>query len=299
MSLNLVSLKQTLDRVARFTWTDIRDGQQLGISQGETSITDRSLLAIKREHPTLLMRKHPVHEEVRSGADWEWWVGEEGYWTCLLFQAKRLSDDGRYHGLTKREPTGVYQVDTLIRASWERSRRLGGTVWPMYCFYNSWRGSWPRGVPTLLYPEDPKRWVDDAHLPLYGCAVVEGQHVRRIVTSDRYNQRKTVRDTYLPYSRPWSLLFEQPQRNPFFDLSELLSRLSEWADEVSSIEPTAETHHRGTKERQLSSQRREVVWRRPLPISRVPDYVIDLLEGRPTRSRRLKPLARRVVILTD
>ena len=168
----------------------------LGVGMGEVGITDRNLLALRRQHPDLLVHKHSAREEVRTGADWEWWIGTASGWTCLVFQAKRLGDDGRYHGLTKVQPSGLRQVDALIRACWDRSNRLQGVVWPLYCLYNSWPGAWPDGVPNLLYSQTSLQPVSVADLSLYGCAVVEAQVVRQVVTGRQYSHRRTVRDTY-------------------------------------------------------------------------------------------------------
>jgi hypothetical protein len=63
MTLSLTRLGATLEAVAKRTWTDLRDGQQLGVSQGETGITDRALLQLRREHPDLLVRNMLVQKK--------------------------------------------------------------------------------------------------------------------------------------------------------------------------------------------------------------------------------------------
>jgi hypothetical protein len=128
MTLDVATIRASLDILARTTWSDLSDGWRLSIGMGETSITDRNLLALRRQHPTLLMHKHAAHEEVRTGADWEWWIASREGWISLVFQAKRLDSNLRYSGLTAKQPNGTRQVDSLIKTCWNRSVRLGGAV---------------------------------------------------------------------------------------------------------------------------------------------------------------------------
>jgi hypothetical protein len=30
-------------------------------------------VALRREHPSLVVYKHALYDEIRTGADWEWW----------------------------------------------------------------------------------------------------------------------------------------------------------------------------------------------------------------------------------
>ena len=312
MALSLTRLGASLEAVAKRTWTDLRDGQQLGVSQGETGITDRALLQLRREHPGLLVHKHATAEEVRTGADWEWWIGFKGLWTCLLFQAKRLNPDGHYRGLTKRQPYGSYQIETLIKTCKQRSRKLNGTVWPLYCFYNYWHGPWPHGVPSLLYPDEPAREVSENDLSLYGCSVAHAQQVHNIVIDPLYSRRRTARDSYLPLSRPWSLLFASEK----MDLRELLTTMSGWISEPLPLRSITRSGQRQVPKvlpasRDDEWQRLEETGRSSIervadsellaarPIERLPDYVVDLMEGREIRRRQLRPLARRVAVVKD
>ena len=93
---DIADLRQTLENLARATWTDIDAGRQLSVPMGETGITDRNMLALRREHPSLVVHKHAAYEEIRTGADWEWWLGTPDGWICLVFQAKVLSAARRY-----------------------------------------------------------------------------------------------------------------------------------------------------------------------------------------------------------
>jgi hypothetical protein len=319
MILDSDVLKGVLESLARKTWVDIESGDQLGVSMSETTITDNNMLALRREFPELLIRKHATNEEVRTGADWEWWLRTRDGWTSLVFQAKRLGRDGKYHGLTKRQPNGMHQVDVLIKTCWERSDRLGGAVWPLYCFYNSWVGGWPAGVSNLLQNEHHMTVVSSEDLPLFGCAVSDALTVRRIVTARSYARRRTSRDTHLPNSRPWSLLFGGGGDNRAIDLSMTLRQLSSWMSvplahphrsdvfaiagrerSLVAIESDAESEMKAVERSQERPVRvyrdRAMVWKDPALIPDPPQYVLDMLNGTP-QPRRLKPLAGRVVVM--
>ena len=298
MVSDIVGLRSTLDSLARTTWTDIADGRRLGVGMGEVGITDRNMLALRREHPSLLIHKHSVHEEVRTGADWEWWLGTSGGWVCLVFQAKLLNAHARYAGLTKGREEGKPQVDVLLRSCLQRSERLNGTVWPLYCFYNSWQGAWPRDVPRSD-GTDP-RMMSTEELRLYGCAAADAWSVRRVLLDSNYSNRRTVRDSYLPVSQPWSMIFADPAESTINGpgptmMTTLAASVSGRARLPPGLQPVdtgeADSGEEGRRDRQA-------VYRDPVLIIRPPDYVFDLLEGT-IQPRRLKPLARRVVILPE
>jgi hypothetical protein len=258
---------------------------------GETGITDRNLLDLLRRHPRLILRKHAAREEVITGADFEWWLGSPAGWTCLLFQAKRLHKDGRYHGLTQRLPSGQLQVDRLIQACWGRSLRLGGAVWPIYCFYNYWQGGWPIKISAVPSEERVDGKVAASRLPSYGCALASAQSVRRIVTDQHYGGRRTIRDSHLPNCRPWSDLILPMAQHPAVGAMESAARL-------------AETVHPGVTPQRLQASikrgrsKRSVVWMDPTLIPEPPQYVLDMLDGRSHR-RMIKPLAGRVAVLHE
>jgi hypothetical protein len=274
---------------------------------GETGITDRNMLALRREHPSLVVHKHAAHEEIRTGADWEWWLGTPDGWICLVFQAKVLSAAGRYSGITKGTSEGKLQIDILLRHCLSRSERLGGTVWPLYCFYNSWLGKWPEGVQRFDLA-DPNE-MSNVDLQLFGCAVADAQTVRGVL---RHASRRTTRDSYLPVSRPWSLLFPDPVDAVHYQPVHTLMALSSWrygtpmlqvrppyeppgwADPGPTYEDRTDQPESGVYQR----RNRQVVYRDPYLIRRPPGYVHDLLRGAPGWSgQQLKPLARRVAVL--
>jgi hypothetical protein len=295
---SIAGLRSTLDTLARTTWTDIEEGRRLGIGMGEVGITDHNMLALRREHPSLLVHKHSGHEEVRTGADWEWWLRISDGWICLVFQAKVLSADGRYPGIAKGKTTGKPQVDLLLQNCLMRSERLQGAVWPLYCFYNSWQGNWPEGVQrydgaygyALLHEE----------LQLYGCAAANAWRVRRILLDDGYSNRRTLRDSYLPISRPWSMIFPDPAESAAYGPRQIMTTLSSWMPGRRPLSPAPPLDDAGETEIGMARRRnRRDVYRDPTPIDTPPEYVLDLLQNGEVQPRRLRPLARRVVILPE
>jgi hypothetical protein len=299
-----------LENLARTTWTNIADGRRLGVGMGETTITDHNMLALRREHPSLIVHKHPAREEIHTGADWEWWLSTSGGWICLIFQAKLLDRDGRYPGITKGIAQGKPQIDALLRTCLARSEKLDGTVWPLYCFYNSWSGKWPGGVQR--YDSSDPRIMSDLDLQLFGCAAADAWDVRRIVASRDYHNRLTLRDSYLPVSRPWSMIFPDPAEAKTYKPSQTLTALAAWRYRDALLEASPPPAPSGSAEDELLPQNRTsgsesakttrrdrgVIYRDPALINRPPDYVLELLAtGRTRPNRRLKPIARRLVVL--
>lgn len=297
MGSNVVGLRSTLDDLACTTWTDIEDGRRLGVGMGEVGITDRNMLTLRREHPSLLVHKHSAYEEVRTGADWEWWLGTQDGWICLVFQAKVLNVNGRYTGIMKGHSEGKAQVDLLVRSCLLRSERLNGAVWPLYCFYNSWTGGWPPGVER--FDGTNPRNIPMKELRIYGCAVADAWSVRRVLFDQEYSSRRTVRNTYLPISRPWSMILPDTSESTYYGPREISTILSSWMlghRTRGTTEPPLDDN--GTEPSRVQRRDRLAIYREPEPINQPPVYVLDLLEGR-VQPRLLKPLARRVAILSD
>jgi hypothetical protein len=293
---NIAGLRSTLNKLARTTWIDIAEGRRLGVGMGEVGITDHNMLALRREYPSLLVHKHSGHEEVRTGADWEWWLRVSDEWICLVFQAKILNVDGRYPGVTKGQTDGKPQIDLLLRNCLARSERLHGAVWPLYCFYNSWRGGWPEGVQR--YDGADRYAPSHEELQLYGCAVANAWGVRQILVDGGYSNRRTLRNSYLPISRPWSMIFPEPAESEAYSPLQIMTTLSSWVPGRRQLPPSPPLDDASDTE--LGNKRRRNrldVYRYPAPINRPPEYVLDLLQEGRVQSRRLRPLARRVVIL--
>jgi hypothetical protein len=110
----ILGLRPTLERLARKTWTDIAASRQLGVPMGETTLTDNNMLSLRSEQPSLVVYKHTAREEVLTGADWEWWLHTSDGWICLIFQAKLLSAEGKYEGITKGKTQGKAQIGALL-----------------------------------------------------------------------------------------------------------------------------------------------------------------------------------------
>jgi hypothetical protein len=293
MADGILGLRPTLEKLARTTWMKIADGRRLGIPMGETGITDHNMLDLRRELPSLVIHKHAPHEEIRTGADWEWWLSTADGWICLVFQAKVLDAAGRYPGITKGMAQGQPQIQELLRTCLDRSKKLAGTVWPLYCFYNSWFGKWPDGV--RRYDACDSRTMSDRDLQLFGCAAADAWRVGRILADKNYKNRRTLRDTYLPVSRPWSLIFPDPSDSETYSSGQTLRALSSWRYDRLLVElpPPDEIGLPDT----LRRRGHTTIYEDPSPVPRLPDYVLDLIEGTPGRPRRLKPLARRTVVL--
>jgi hypothetical protein len=304
---DIVGLRSTLENLARATWTDIAHGRELRVGMGEVGITDHNMLALRREHPSLLVHKHSVHEEVRTGADWEWWIGTPEGWMCLVFQAKILDTNGRYPGITKGQAEGKPQVDVLLRSCLRRSERLDGAVWPLYCFYNSWEGAWPEGV--LPFDKADPGIMSTMELQLYGCAAANAWSVRQVLVDPSYSNRRTLRDSYLAMSRPWSMIFPDPAKSAAYSAGQTMMMLSSWMPGQARLPPPPPSGYTGeaapasdgeAESEPVKGRRRDrlAVYRDPGFIDRPPDYVLDLLEGT-VQPRRLKPLARRVMIIPE
>jgi hypothetical protein len=223
---SIPGLRLTLERLARKTWTDIAASRQLSVPMGETTLTDNNMLALRSELPSLVVYKHTAREEVLTGADWEWWLDTSDGWICLIFQAKLLSAEGRYEGITKGRTRGKGQIGHLLETCVRRSERIGGTVWPLYCFYNSWPGEWPADV-AKFDGADP-RAMSDLDLQLFGCGAADAWTVARIMSRPYYSRRYTLRDTYLPVTRPWSVLFPDPAESESFEPVQTLRALALW-----------------------------------------------------------------------
>lgn len=163
--------------------------------------------------------------------------------------------------------------------------------------YNSWQGAWPEDV-SKFDGTDPRN-ISAEDLQLFGCAAADAWNVRRILMSPDYSGRRTLRDSYLPFSRPWSMIFPTQAQSTKAIASDVLGTLSSWLPGQRRLASPEEPPDRT---RSLPARRhgrdRIAVYRDPRPIQRPPDYVFDLLEGS-IRPRRLKPLARRVIILSD
>src|SRR6185437_1768028 len=225
------------------------------------------------------------------------WLQTSGGWLCLVFQAKLLDLNNRYPGITKCSANGKPQVDLLLKTCLARSEQLGGAVWPLYCFYNSWHGGWPHGVQRFdgIDSYEPSQ----EELQLWGCAAATAWSIRRILVDNDYSDRRTARNSYLPISRPWSLIFPEPAESGVDCPEQIAIGLSSWMQGHSHA-PSGQYSNNKRNMAPEESRRRDplAVYYFPALIDQPPNYVFDVIEDR-VRHRRLRPLARSVVVLPE
>jgi len=182
------SLCSTFLGVSLRTWDALRLGRVTGVTWSEPTITEVNLLDIQlRLADIVRVFKFSAWEEsTKTGADWEWWIGQPGRWLGLRIQAKKIHRYGRrYPKLAYRSASGL-QADLLIGDAIP-------TMTPLYCFYNYWDDSPPRmwwNCPH--FQRDPR---------LLGCAIADAYAVRNLIHAG-----KNRVDDVLPLCLPWSCL---------------------------------------------------------------------------------------------
>ena len=105
-------------------------GEGVGVSYGEETITETNLLEIRRRHPTLVhLRTFSKHAVARNGADWEWHIVGRRRTLRMRVQAKRVQRDK------------VLRIKHEVKSSGDQQRQLlmdgataAGTK-PVYCIY--------------------------------------------------------------------------------------------------------------------------------------------------------------------
>ncbi len=197
-----------LDDLSAETWHKVSIGPSRGLTFGEESITDHNLFELDRRCPKVEVYKFNKAEEPMNGADFEWWVGNDGTgWIGIRFQAKKL-DDGNYVELRHRI-RGLRQYDLLLENAWRDN------VWAFYCFYNGWECGWPDDVPNAACPKGyvptwdgvGKSACVHAALQDFGCAIAPAIAVARRHSGEP-RRGHTSLEEYLRFSRPWSHLFK-------------------------------------------------------------------------------------------
>jgi len=189
---------QALEQLADDAWHRIHDGHQLGVTQGEESLSDHLLLQLRRINPAgITVLKTPKNIERHKGTDWEWWIGSpQRGWIRYAVQAKKLNlRTGRYDDLAHRIGRRL-QVDILRRYA-----AVNHAV-ALYCLYNYTDASdlapfWRCPLPC-----------QDSQL---GCTVTPAEEVRRAI-----GKRGCRTFTYFHQRRrtvPWRCLVRCPQIN--------------------------------------------------------------------------------------
>jgi len=158
----------------------------------EESITDFNLLDLQIRHPQeIVTQKFSKRREAKEGADWEWWLGSEGFWLALRVQAKIVDAKTlRYSHLAYKSPRNPQrQIDLLISYS------VNGNPpkIPIYVFYNYWNVN--AFDPPWLCPTYSKV------VEMLGCGVSEAITVRSILNQGSDALQDIARVMY-----PWSCL---------------------------------------------------------------------------------------------
>ena len=180
---------ETIRRLARRSWKDLRHSEQLDLSLSEESITDYLVLALVRKHGDLIaVQKYTKQEQgSTTGADWEWWFGGKSGWMGLRVQAKKLRD-GRYSHLEhKVKGTRKKRYNLLI------SNAVKFDLYPIYCFYNYWPD---RSIRLGL----PKPHLGQR--PLQGWSVADAYAVKKLA-----QKGKVALANIAPISMPAEYLF--------------------------------------------------------------------------------------------
>ena len=108
-------LTRALECIAEDTWNLLEYAHGHRSPLSEDTITEINLLRLKSAQlPGMKIRRVPSRqEEARTGIDWEWWIGTDGFgWLRYAVQAKKLYADGRYRCL-KHPVHGRQQMDIL------------------------------------------------------------------------------------------------------------------------------------------------------------------------------------------
>jgi hypothetical protein len=268
-----------LDRLAASTWHKIEVAPTRGLSFGEESITDHNLFDLDQRCVGVDVYKFNHTEEAGNGADFDWYIGDDvAGWIGLRFQAKKL-DDGSYLYLGHRVDNEM-QYDRLLRSS------AADRMWPFYCFYNGWSGSWPAEVRNLTcdHPKNFKptragsRGCKHADLEDFGCALAPAAYVAQRHSSPP-RRGKLELDDYLAHSRPWSHLFgslvsDPAQPDTAVALNRLISTLRGWIVPGPSADTDHQVFDPGLRHGPVGDGRR----------NDLPDYLLAARAGDPIRT---------------
>lgn len=181
-----------LESVAQDIWYRIRDGQNLGVRQGEESLTDHALLCLRRiGTPSIRILKTSKAAEPTSGTDWEWWLGSNAQgWLRFAVQAKRLNV--AYYDQFAHKVAGVPQLDIL-----ERYAAAHAAI-PLYCLFNH--------VPDPLACTAGWKCCDSLDPEQLGCTVTPLSVVRTAVATWGCRTFRSVHAD--PRSVPWRCLLK-------------------------------------------------------------------------------------------
>jgi hypothetical protein len=140
-SKSVNSIGQIFEKAASDTWQRLEASSKLGVSQGETTITDIILLDFKAAKcPFLHLVKTPQHLESSQGTDWEWWIGSTHVgWLRYAVQAKRIDlSSSNYNCLahTVHQKVNGKTVSNKLQLDILRDYSSANKALGRYCFYN-------------------------------------------------------------------------------------------------------------------------------------------------------------------
>lgn len=125
-------LKIAFKDIGNNTWDTLKYAYQLGISYGETTISDSILLYLKKlNNPKILTLQTKQNQEATYGTDWEWWIGSDNTgWIGYAVQAKKyFTNDDRYHSLSHKVGNDEqWKILQHHASAWD--------LIPIYAFYN-------------------------------------------------------------------------------------------------------------------------------------------------------------------
>lgn len=86
-----------MDQVALDTWRQLEDSRLPRRRFDETSVTDSNLDELRNRVPGLLIWQSSLSNERETGAEWEWWIGDDtAGWLCVRVKAKRAYEGDTY-----------------------------------------------------------------------------------------------------------------------------------------------------------------------------------------------------------
>jgi len=185
------------ESLAERVWWRIMDGENLGVRQGEETLTDHVLLELKRANPSsVVVWKTPKKLESKTGTDWEWWIGSNTIgWIRYAVQAKKVRDHKYKHIAHSigKPPNKRRQIDVL-----DQYARTVNAV-PLYCLFNHVDHSAAQAGWRCSLSFDP---------PQLGCTVTPSSVVRTAINTPGKRTFEFIHSD--PKTLPWRCLVRCP-----------------------------------------------------------------------------------------
>jgi hypothetical protein len=228
-----VTLRDTLETLAKDTWERLRDTKAHRMRFGEEAITDLNMLEIERQAlPSIVVEQTSKRFESQSGTDFEMWLGTDRIgWVRLAVQAKKLHlTTENYLGLEyKVAQSHTLQIDLLDRYA------QANDATPLNCLYNY------TSNPSPLDHWHCCQGQGSFHRYQLGCTITPSSIIRETITLHR---RKTFHGIHRAgCTLPWrcltcpelSQMYEPRDRRPSQAPSDVLARL--FGNELPRIHP--------------------------------------------------------------